>query len=88
MMPKFTKLNPAEVHVGRGRAAFEARKNFADAVKSGDAGRIDLDRADKPATVKRLLQEAAKEAGVKVRSTWIDQSQKTLIWKKTRASRR
>ena len=47
-MPKFTKLNPAEVHVGRGRAAFEARKNFVDAVKSGDAGRIDLgfDRAE------------------------------------------
>jgi hypothetical protein len=87
-MPKFTKLNPAEVHVGRGRTAFEARKNFVDAVKSGDAGRIDLDRGDKPATVKRLLQEAAKEAGVKVRSTWTDPSQKTLIWKKTRASRR
>lgn len=87
-MPKFTKLNPAEVHVGRGRAAFEARKNFVDAVKGGDAGRIDLDRGDKPATVKRLLQEAAKEAGVKVRSTWTDPAQKTLVWKKTRASRR
>jgi hypothetical protein len=87
-MPKFTKLNPAEVHVGRGRAAFEARKNFVDAVKGGDAGRIDLDGGDKPATVKRLLQEAAKEAGVKVRSTWVDQSQQTLVWKTTRGSRR
>ncbi len=87
-MPKFTKLNPAEVHVGRGRAAFEARKGFLDAVKGGDAGRIDLDRGDRPATVKRLLQEAAREAGVKVRSTWTDESQKTLVWKKTRASRR
>lgn len=87
-MPTFTKMEPSEVHVGRGRAAFEARKKFVGAIKGGDAGRIDLERGDRPGAVKRLLQEAAKEAGVKVRSSWTDKSQKTLVWKKTRASRR
>lgn len=87
-MPKFTALNASEVHVGRGRAAFEARKGFIDAIKGGDAGRIDLERGDRPSTIKRLLQEAAKEAGVKVRSSWEDQSQRALLWKKTRKSRR
>ncbi len=87
-MPKFTKMAPSEVHVGRGRAAFEARKKFLEAIKGGDAGRIDLERGDRPGATKRLLQEAAKEAGVKVRSSWTDKSQKALVWKKTRASRR
>jgi hypothetical protein len=86
-MPKFSKLDPGQVHIGRGRAAFEARKDFIEAVRSGDAGRIDLERGDRPTTVKRLLQEAAKEAGVKVRSSWTDKTQKTLLWKKTRSSR-
>ena len=87
-MPKFTKMDPSEVHIGRGRAAFEARKKFVTAIKGGDAGRIDLERGDTPATIKRLLQEAANDAGVKVRSTWTDESQNALVWKKTRASRR
>jgi hypothetical protein len=87
-MPQFTKLDPAQVHVGRGRAAFEARRQFVEAIRAGDAGRIDLERGDRPATVKRLLQEAAKEAGSKVRSSWEDKSQKSLLWKKTKASRR
>jgi len=39
-------------------------------------------------TVTRLLQEAAKEAGVEVRSLWEDKSQKALLWKKTPKSRR
>ncbi len=86
-MPKFSKLDPGQVHIGRGRAAFEARKDFIGAIRSGDAGRIDLERGDRPTTVKRLLQEAAKEAGVKVRSSWTDKTQKTLLWKKTRSSR-
>ena len=87
-MPKFTKMDPSEVHVGRGRTAFEARRKFVEAIKGGDAGRIDLERGDRPGATKRLLHEAAKEAGVKVRSSWTDQSQKALVWKKTRASRR
>ena len=87
-MPKFTKMDPAKVHVGRGRQAFEARKQFVAAVNGGDAGRIDLERGDRPAAIKRLLQEGANEAGVKLRSSWTDRSQKALVWKKTRASRR
>ena len=83
-MPKFSKLDPNQVHIGRGRAAFEARKKYVDAVNAGDAGRVDLEPSDRPASVKRLLHEAAKEAGVKVRSSWTDQSQKSLIWKRTR----
>ena len=87
-MPKFTKMDPSKVHVGRGRTAFEARKKFVAAVNGGDAGRVDLERGDSPAAISRLLREAAKEAGVKVRSSWTDRSQKALVWKKTRASRR
>ena len=86
-MPKFVKLDPSDVHIGRGRTAFEARKKYIEAVRTGDAGRIDLERGDRPATVKRLLQEAAKEAGLKVRSSWTDGRHKTLVWKKTRRSR-
>ena len=86
-MPKFSKLDPNHVHIGRGRAAFEARKKYVDAVKAGDAGRVDLESGDRPTTVKRLLHEAAKEAGVKVRSSWTDNAQKSLIWKKTRRRR-
>ena len=82
-MPKFTKLNPNEVRIGRGRAAFEARKKYIEAVRASDAGQVDLEHGDRPTAVKRLLQEAAKEAGLKVRSSWTDNSQKTLIWKKT-----
>ena len=85
---KFTKLDPAEVHVGRGRAAFEARKQFVEAIGNANAGRIELERGDGPASVKRLLQEAAKEVGVKVRSSWEDKSHKALLWKRTRNSRR
>ncbi len=86
-MPKFSKLDPSDVHIGRGRTAFEARKKYMEAVRAGEAGRIDLERGDRPATVKRQLQEAAKEAGLKVRSSWTDGRQKTLVWKKTRRSR-
>ena len=86
-MPKFSKLDPSQVHIGRGRAAFEARKNYVDAVKGGTAGRIDLDSGDRPTAVKRLLHEAAGEAGVKVRSSWTDSAQKTLVWKRTRSGR-
>ncbi len=86
-MPRFTKLNPDEVVVGRGRAAFEARKLYVEAVKAGDAGRIDLESGDRPAAVKRSLLEAAREAGVKVRSTWTDGSQKSLLWKRPHSSR-
>ena len=68
-MANFTKLNAKDVVLGRGRAAFVARQPYVEAIKAGQAGKIELDRGERPATVKRLLQEASKEAGVRVRSS-------------------
>ena len=82
-MAKFTKLNPKDVALGRGRAAAEARKPYVEAVRSGQAGKIERERSEKPATVKRLLQEASRESGIKVRSSWEDKSQSVLLWKRT-----
>ena len=70
-MPRFTKLNAEEVHVGRGHAVFEQRKGYVVALKTSDAGRIDLESDDRPATVKRL------------RPSWEDSSEKALLWRKT-----
>lgn len=83
-MAKFTQMEPNEVVLGRGIAAREARRPYVEAIQGADAGRIDVERGEKPATVKRLLQEAAREAGVRVRSSWGDQKQQTLFWKKVR----
>ena len=83
-MPKFTKMSAKDVLIGRGRAAAEARLPFIEALKAGDAGRIDLSTGDKPARVKRLLAEASKEVGVKVRSSWEDAKKpRVLLWKRT-----
>jgi hypothetical protein len=81
-MPKFTKLAPKDVVLGRGRSAAEARKPFVEAIEAAQAGRVELERGEKPATVKRMLQEAAKQAGVQVRSSWEDSSQRALLWKR------
>ncbi len=83
-MPQFTKMSPKDVLIGRGKAAAEARQPFIDALKAGDAGKIELDKNDKPPRVKRLVAEAAKETGIKVRSSWDDsKTQKVLLWKRT-----
>ena len=82
-MAKFTKLNPKDVALGRGRATAEARKPYIEAVRSGQAGKIELTRGEKSATVKRLLQQASRESGIKVRSSWEDSSQRVLLWKLT-----
>jgi len=82
-MPKFETLKADEVLLGRSRLAAEARKPYVEALQAGDAGRIELDRGDNPSTVKRLLRDASKEAGIRVRSTWDDQrTQKVLLWKR------
>ena len=86
-MPKFTKLNPNEVVLGRGRAAAIARKPYIVVIQNSDAGMIELEKSERPSTVKRLLREAAKEAGVKVRSSWTDDQQRALVWKRVRNSR-
>lgn len=82
-MAKFTKLSPDEVVLGRGRSAAEARKPFLEAIQAAQAGRIELERGEKPATVKRLLQDASKQGGIRIRSSWEDASQRALIWKRT-----
>jgi hypothetical protein len=47
-MPKFTKLDPKDVQIGRGRRAHEAREPYRDALTAGDAGRVELGRGDVP----------------------------------------
>ncbi len=81
-MPRFKKLEPSEVVVGRGPAKI-SREPYFDAIQSGEAGVIELDDSDRPGTVKRLLREAARDMGVKVRSSWADDSQRMLVWKKS-----
>jgi len=82
---RFTPLDPSEVVLGRGIAARLARQPYIDALQKGDAGKVEVERGEKPTSVKRLLQEAAKELDVRVRSSWGDGKQQTLYWKKVRA---
>lgn len=85
-MAKFTKMAPVDVVIGRGRQNAEERRRYVEALRTMDAGKIELQPNEKPTTVKRLLQEASKELGLKVRSAWTDERQQTLVWK--RISRR
>ncbi len=81
-MPKFTRLNPKDVQIGRGRTAHEKRQPYRDALTGSDAGRIELGRAEKATAVKHQLRLASKEVGLKVRSSWEDKRQRVLLWKK------
>ena len=81
-VPVFTKVNPDDVDVGRGRSATEARRPYIEALRAGDAGRIELERGDKPASVKRLLQDSARRSQIRIRSSWEDARQQVLYWKK------
>ena len=81
-MPRFKQLDPAEVVVGRGPAKI-SREPYLKAIQSAEAGSIELDRDDRPGTVKRLLREAARDLGVKIRSSWSDDTQSVLVWKKS-----
>ena len=82
LIPTFTKVNPDDVAVGRGRAGAERRKPYIAALKAGDAGSVELERGEKPATVKRLLQEAARQSNIRIRCSWTDGQQRMLVWKK------
>jgi predicted RNA-binding protein YlqC (UPF0109 family) len=82
-MATFTKLKPQDVTIGRERSAIEARKPYLEALKASDAGQIILERGEVASTVKRRLADAAAELGVKVRSSWTDANQRTLVWKKS-----
>ena len=81
-MPKFTKLSPNDVQIGRGRSAYEARQAYREALTGSDAGKVELGRGEKANAVKHQLRLAAKEVGVKVRSSWEDSRQRALLWKK------
>ena len=84
-MPKFRMMNPSQVHFGRARKTVDERQQYVDAIMKSDAGRISLEEGETPSRVKRLLTEAAKSQGVKVRSRFTDESQRVLIWKKAGA---
>lgn len=81
-MPKFQALNPRQVALGRGRAGSLRREPYRAALKAGKAGCIELERGDTPQRVKIDLGAAAREAGVRIRSTWQDDKQRVLLWKK------
>ena len=85
LVPRFTTVDPADVAIGRGRAAAELRLPYLEALRAGDAGSVELERGEKPATVKRLLQEAARRENVRIRSSWTDGQQRVLVWKKVGA---
>lgn len=81
-MPKFEKLKPEEVSLGRGRGAAEDRRAYIEAIQASDAGKINLDRSDRPSIVKARLGQASKESGIRVRSSWEDKRQRVLYWKR------
>lgn len=81
-MPKFETVASDEIAIGRGRFAAEQRKLFVAAIEDGDAGRITLDRDERSSTTKRLLSEASKQCGIRVRSSWLDSKQRVLLWKR------
>lgn len=83
-MAKFTTLPAEDVTVGRGRAAFMARAPYREAIADADAGKIELERGEKVTTVKRLLQDTAKELGVRLRSTYVEK-ENAILWKRVGA---
>lgn len=60
--------------------AAEQRRLFIEAVRAGNAGKIELERGDRPQIAKRRLTEA----GIRVRASWDDKSQRMLLWKQCR----
>ncbi len=84
-MPRFQKLDPHQVVLGRGRANAMRRRPYVDAIRAAQAGRIELESGDDPAVAKRLLRQASKEAGIKVRSSWEDDARVALLWKRVGA---
>lgn len=82
-MPRFQKLDPKTVILGRGRSAVQRRAPYRDALSQSKAGRIELEAGDSPQRVKADLRLASKEAGIRVRSSWEDSGQRALLWKRT-----
>jgi hypothetical protein len=80
-MARFTALKPDEVTVGRGRLARALREPYVAALREGEAGKVELERGEKPATAKRLLQESAREVSVRIRSSYVEK-ENAIYWKK------
>ena len=78
----FITKEASEVLIGRERASAQERQMYAEALQGSDAGAIELSRGEKPSRIKRLLAEASKETGIRVRSTWDDKNQRILLWKR------
>jgi hypothetical protein len=57
-MSRFRKLDPGDVHIGKGATAAAERAQFVEAIKDAQAGRIELEPGDSPSTVKRRLADA------------------------------
>lgn len=74
-------MRPDEVMVGRTRHAWVARAPYREALQESEAGRIDLERGERPEMVKRYLSEAAREVGVRVRSSTTN-DQRSIFWKR------
>ncbi len=55
---------------------------YVEAIRNSEAGTIELTRGEKASRIKRLLAEASKETGIRVRSTWEDKNQRVLLWKR------
>lgn len=69
-MASFSPMDPREVVIGRGRANAIARAPYVDAIGAWDAGRIVIEPGEDPAHVKRLLRQASRQVGIRVRSSW------------------
>ena len=61
-MPTFTKMNPGDVAVGRGRAAAEMRKPYIEALTAGDAGSVELERGELTDRVDRAGRVGVRKA--------------------------
>ncbi len=77
------KLTAATASPGRASVIRPAVRPYVRALESCEAGKIELERGEDPAAVKRLLREASRETGIRVRSSWEDSEQRVLFWKKT-----
>lgn len=80
-MPIFTALAPDDVKVGRGRGHALALEQYSTAIVLADAGKVELDKDEKAPASKRLLHQAAKELGMRVRSRY-EASEHALYWKR------
>ncbi len=67
-------------HAPRGTA----EAHFAQALRTAEAGRIALDASDEPVAIRQTLHRAARRLGIRVRSSWTDESQSVLEWKAVR----